>query len=300
MPKRATHTFESEKDGVKEDDLGVQYCLTCGHSVLLLGAEPKLADLPRRRTDGAIVLERGVAQYRLKTKPTETKLLQRAGGCERQYRLGCANCGVLIAYRAESGEDAALTYLLADATGQAAELYLQTHAVPPCIQPSESGPGRTGSSVRVALDVLTGQPKRALRCVNDEHVGVSVTSPAKEGLANAELTDFMAKILGVTRPSLSLARGWSQTSKFLIVTGMKAQDVFKKLKAGVEVDSSLGHLGSGMEHEQGGAIAHPDDAAPAATAGSANSVARRTWEANEDVENPLAAPPSLKQQTFRA
>ena len=38
MPKRATHTFESEKDGLKDADLNVFYCLCCGESVLILGS----------------------------------------------------------------------------------------------------------------------------------------------------------------------------------------------------------------------------------------------------------------------
>ena len=48
MPKRATHTFESEKDGLKDADLNVFYCLCCGESVLILGPGVELTALPRR------------------------------------------------------------------------------------------------------------------------------------------------------------------------------------------------------------------------------------------------------------
>ena len=37
MPKRATHTFESEKDGVQSEQLNQCFCLCCGESVLILG-----------------------------------------------------------------------------------------------------------------------------------------------------------------------------------------------------------------------------------------------------------------------
>lgn len=252
MPKRATHTFESEKDGVNEPQLGVQYCMCCGESVLILGPEVSLTDLPRRKvrgrelacfchgpkrlpprsvhhlhtqTDGAIVLERGVTVFKLKSKPTETKVLKRPGGYERQYRFGCWNCGVQLGYRAEDGGDSvALTYLLADGTGAQADLYLQMFQVPQCIQ--STGP----SSVRVALDVLVGQSKRLLRSIETDAVAVSVAAPAREGLANAELVDFMQKVLAVPRSQLQLSRGWSAASKFLMVTGVPAVQVFKRIK----------------------------------------------------------------------
>jgi len=282
MPKRATHTFESEKDGVNEPQLGVQYCMCCGESVLILGPEVSLTDLPRRKTDGAIVLERGVTVFKLKSKPTETKVLKRPGGYERQYRFGCWNCGVQLGYRAEDGGDSvALTYLLADATGAQADLYLQMFQVPQCIQ--STGP----SSVRVALDVLVGQSKRLLRSIETDAVAVSVAAPAREGLANAELVDFMQKVLAVPRSQLQLSRGWSAASKFLMVTGVPAVQVFKRIKAAIEVDAPTG--GAALPAEQ------PNDFV--LTAGAAASTARRGWEAAEELEE-LAEAPAKNQQTF--
>jgi len=282
MPKRATHTFESEKDGIKDESLIVQYCMCCGESALILGPETHLADLPRRRTDGALVLERGTTVFKLHTQDKGTCLLKRAGGYERQHRLGCWNCGVLLGYRAEASEDARFTYLLADATGQQADLYLAKYQVPPCIQ-------STGDrSVRVALDVQVGQPKRVLTHVSDSEVGVCVCAPAKEGLANAELIEYMAKVLAVVKQQLQLSRGWSVQSKFLLVSGLRAIDVYKKLKAAVDTDaiplSGAVPDGSGQETSF-------------VTAGVASGVARRHWEENEQLED-LAEAPSLKQQSF--
>ena len=64
------------------------------------------------------------------------------------------------------------------------------------------------------MDVLAGQPKRALTRVSDSDVGVSVCAPPKDGLANAELLEYMAKVLAVTKSQLQLSRGWSANSKF--------------------------------------------------------------------------------------
>lgn len=124
-------------------------------------------------------------------------------------------------------------------------------------------------------------------------VAVSVAAPAKEGLANAELLDFMEKLLGVARSELQLARGWSVQTNFLIVSGMDAIDVFKRLKAAVETDASAvdpralaAELGAGEFSGQ----------APV-TAGAASFQARKAWEASEELEE-LAAAPGKKDQTF--
>ena len=270
MPKRATHTFESEKDGIKDEKLGVQFCMCCGESVLILGPETQLADLPRRRTDGALVLERGNVVFKLNSKPRGTKVIKRAGGYERQYRFGCWNCGVLLGYRAEEGEDVALTYLLPDATGQQADLYLQMYQVPPCIQ-------STGElSVRVAVDVQVGQARRALLHVNDNSVGVNVTSSAREGLANAELLEYMSKVLSVVKGQLQLSRGWSAQSKYLLVSGLKAIDVFKRLSAGVEaVDAQIP---TALPPGVATTVPHSAEGNANYTAGAAAGVARRHWE----------------------
>lgn len=311
--QRATHTFESDKDGVKEAALGVQYCMCCGESVLILGPEIALSDLPRRRvralpnhsylgvrtdsdflpvalwpsqTDGAIVLQRSELTFKLKSKPRETKVLKRAGGYERQHRFGCWNCGVVLGYRAEDGEDAPITYLLADATGMQADLYLQMFQVPQCIQ-------STGAkSVRVALDVLVGQTKRALRSVDAEAVAISVVAPAREGLANAELMDFLQKVMAVPRSQLQLSRGWSASSKYLLISGLEAVDVFKRLKAAVETDLIPTGAALGAPPDQANSMEYQ-----VATAGAASSVARRTWEASEELED-LAAAPTKTQQVF--
>ena len=44
MPTRHPH-LESEKDGVKDEALSVNYCMCCGESVLILGPEMSLNDV---------------------------------------------------------------------------------------------------------------------------------------------------------------------------------------------------------------------------------------------------------------
>jgi len=290
MPKRATHTYESEKDGIRDENLNVCFCLCCGESVLILGPGVEMKSLPRRKTDGAYVLERGTAVFKLNAKPGDKKLLKREKGFERQYRLNCWNCRVPIAYACEEAEKPALTYILPDALGAQADLYLQLYQVPPCIQ--STGP----TTVRVALEISSEQPKKAITQVNDGEVLVSVTAPTKDGLANAETIELFMKVFGCQRQQLQLARGWSPKSRFLVVTGATAVNVFKELRAHVETDI----LPLVPTAAVGSAAGMPaDDIGPAATAGAASSVARRQWEEGEELED-LALAPSLKEQTFRA
>lgn len=290
MPKRATHTFESEKDGLKDADLNVFYCLCCGESVLILGPGVELTALPRRKTDGAYALERPGTVFKLNTKEGETKLLRREKGYERQYRFNCWNCDVQVGYRCEPEKEARLTYILHDALGAQADLYLQLYKVPPCIQ--ATGP----ESVRVAMEVSAGQPKMAVTGVTNGEVAIAVTAPAREGLANAEVLEHMARVLGVPRTQLQLSRGWSQKSKFLMVSGISAVDVFKKIRGSVETDLlPLGMRESAAAATGGGG---GDEMGPAATAGAASGVARRQWEEGEELDD-LAAAPSIKEQRFR-
>lgn len=129
MPKRATHTFESEKDGVQSDQLNVCFCLCCGESVCILGPKLTLASLPTRRTDGAHVLVRSETTFKLKTKPGKKVIIKRKAGYEPQWRLACWNCGVPVAYVCVEGENPELTYILKDSLGAQADLYLQIHQV---------------------------------------------------------------------------------------------------------------------------------------------------------------------------
>jgi len=109
MPKRATHTFESEKDGVQTEQLNVCFCLCCGVSVCILGPKLSLAALPRRRTDGAHVLVRSEATFKLKTQPGEKICIKREGGYEPQWRFNCWSCGVPVAYTCTEEEKPELT-----------------------------------------------------------------------------------------------------------------------------------------------------------------------------------------------
>ena len=169
--------------------------------------------------------------------------------------------------------------------------------------------------MRVALDVETGQPKRAVLRVSDGDVGVSVVAPAKEGLANAELLEYMGKVLGVARPRCSSRAGGRRAQ---VPSGDEA-GAGRRLQAAQgrggcrgaatrrdgrcwhgaaahaagQADAGVPTGGAGADAAAGGG----GGGGTAPTAGAGLSAARRHWEENEDLDD-LAEAPTTAQQSF--
>ncbi|KAK7695938.1 hypothetical protein QCA50_000577 [Cerrena zonata] len=82
--------------------LRVYYCI-CGEFILVI--DKSLASLPRRTTDGAIIIrsqdhETTKAQVcKLNVVAKDPVLVERPGGHERQYRFHCPRCNLLVAYQ---------------------------------------------------------------------------------------------------------------------------------------------------------------------------------------------------------
>ncbi|KAI0939225.1 hypothetical protein AcW1_004324 [Taiwanofungus camphoratus] len=75
----------------------------CGEFILVI--DKSLASLPRRETDGAVVIrsqdsELGKARiFKLNATAKEPILVERQGGHERQYRFHCPRCTLPVAYQ---------------------------------------------------------------------------------------------------------------------------------------------------------------------------------------------------------
>jgi len=82
--------------------LKVYYCI-CGEFILVI--DKSLATLPRRKTDGAIIVrsqdsDDGKARvFKLNANAGEPILLERKGGHERQFRFHCPRCTLPIGYQ---------------------------------------------------------------------------------------------------------------------------------------------------------------------------------------------------------
>jgi hypothetical protein len=148
MPKRQTQTFSSE-DAPENDDakIVVYYCKYCGDHVLITDAV--LGQLPKRKTDGARVLDTEKFTVRLKAEAeVKAKLIKRANGkLEKQYRYTCGE--VPVCYKSE--QEGKYLYLIDGALsafnfGQSAGEGGET-PVPPCIQQTSAG------TVQVAIEI---------------------------------------------------------------------------------------------------------------------------------------------------
>ncbi|KMZ67440.1 hypothetical protein ZOSMA_268G00090 [Zostera marina] len=226
MPKRTTHTYSSEDaapDGPKSD-LFVYYCKYCASHVLI--TDTRLQKMPRRKTDGAYVLDKGKYLARLNVTQAGKVILKRGEGkVERQYRMNCNSCELLVCYRSvEDPETAPFIYVVDGALSSvAAETNPQDAPVPPCISQLNGG------LVQVAIEVEDRAQRSAITRVNADDVRVSVAAPASNGEANNELLEFMGKVLGLRMQQMALQRGWNNKSKLLLVEDLSAREIYEKL-----------------------------------------------------------------------
>ncbi|TCD60188.1 hypothetical protein EIP91_010602 [Steccherinum ochraceum] len=103
--------------------LRVYYCI-CSEFILVI--DKSLASLPRRKTDGAIVIrsqdgEAGKARvFKLNAVFKEPVLVERPGGHERQYRLHCPRCNLPVGYQTTPPpmKSGPYTYVLKGAVSQ--------------------------------------------------------------------------------------------------------------------------------------------------------------------------------------
>lgn len=296
------------------------YCVHCGACCVV--SDRPLDVLPRRHTDGAIVLdtnpaatpataEEGVRPlfYRLLAKDAEggAVLLRRPAGVESQWRLNCAKCQLLIAYRhvppPPPGAPAPrLTFVVDGALG-AHPSSLDESSVPKCIQPIST------SAVRIAFEVTVGAPATGISAITDAEVLVHLRAPHMREGANTELLELVARALRLPRHKLQLTRGWSFKSKFMLVSGMARGEVHQRLRAAIDwTDGSFGRrarkaVGPALDDLGGGggeggvrpAVSLRGGPSDAARQGAVASSIRQQWEAGgDDLELDAAPPPDKR------
>ncbi|CAM8912638.1 unnamed protein product [Rhodiola kirilowii] len=231
MPKRTTHTYSSE-DAAREgsdSDLFVYYCKHCSSHVLI--TDTQLQKLPKRKTDKAYALNKTKHLARLNIEEAGKVLLKRGEGkLEKQFRMNCLGCGLLVCYRSEEDlETATFIYIVDGALSTiAAETNPQDAPMPPCITQLDGG------LVQLAIEVEDRAQRSAVTRVNADDVRVTVAAAAARGEANNELLEFMGKVLGIRLSQMTLQRGWNNKSKLLVVEDLTARQVYEKLLEAVQ------------------------------------------------------------------
>eukprot|EP00742_Colponemidia_sp_Colp-10_P005720 GILJ01006113.1.p1 GENE.GILJ01006113.1~~GILJ01006113.1.p1 ORF type:complete len:253 (-),score=39.67 GILJ01006113.1:753-1511(-) len=88
--------YNTQEEDQKEDNLTVFYCIQC--QALAFITDCDLSQLPRRRTDNAMVLDVTQRVFKPSMTAPELTVVTREKGKEKQFRLHCATCRSWIAY----------------------------------------------------------------------------------------------------------------------------------------------------------------------------------------------------------
>ena len=60
---------------------------------------------------------------------------------------------------------------------------------------------------------------------------IRISAPPVKGKANKELIAFLSKVLGVSKSSLSIAKGHTSRNKVIAVDGLTQEEIIKRLSA---------------------------------------------------------------------
>ncbi len=90
--------------------------------------------------------------------------------------------------------------------------------------------------VLIALYVQPKSSKNSFRGLHGDAMKVAITAPPVDGKANKAVIAFLAKFLGVAKSAVSIQRGLQSRHKQLLVEGVVAQDVHKKIEEALGKD----------------------------------------------------------------
>ena len=280
MPKRSTATFTSE-DGPDADGapLYVYYCKYSGEHCLITDAV--LSSLPRRRTDGALVLDTEAAVVRLQAQLQPPKYIKRcvprrvtsrarsaaraaARGSVRGWLLARANPSARLTPRRcrRSGEgelEKQLRYHTAAGlpfaycTEQGGRyLYVLPDSLTSYARGASAGAVGAAVPVPPCIQRVRGEAvqvalqleerQKAAALLAVSADAVSLAVTTAASAAGPELLELLAKALGVKAAALQVLKGWSDRSRMLLVTGLAPQRVHTALQAALEGDKARNAL----------------------------------------------------------
>lgn len=97
---------------------------------------------------------------------------------------------------------------------------------------SEDWLKETAEGVIITVKALPHSARAGVRGVDGGALKVAVTAPPEKGKANEAVLAVLAKFLAVPRSSLELLTGDSSRNKRVLVKGMSAEDVKKRVSGG--------------------------------------------------------------------
>jgi uncharacterized protein len=86
------------------------------------------------------------------------------------------------------------------------------------------------NGVTFAVKVHPHAKKNAITGEVGEALKLALTAPPVDGKANEACTDFFAKLLKVSRSSVTIAAGQTSRNKVIRVAGLSAEEVRQRMK----------------------------------------------------------------------
>jgi uncharacterized protein len=94
----------------------------------------------------------------------------------------------------------------------------------------------TASGATFSIRVQPRASKNAITGVRGDALKLSLTAAPVEGRANEAVIEFFAKLLNVSRSSVTIAAGESSRNKVIRVSGMSADAVRARLQTVMQSD----------------------------------------------------------------
>lgn len=92
-------------------------------------------------------------------------------------------------------------------------------------------------AVFISIRVHPNAARNEIAGFSDGAWQVKVSAPPAKGKANKELITFIAKVLGVSKGSLSITKGHTSRNKVIAVDGLTQEEIVKRLSSSYGVSS---------------------------------------------------------------
>ena len=79
------------------------------------------------------------------------------------------------------------------------------------------------------LRVYPGASSNKVTGFADRVLQVRITAPPTKGKANVELIRFLSKMLGVSKGSLTIVKGFTSQNKVIAIAGLSQEEVIQQL-----------------------------------------------------------------------
>ncbi len=92
-----------------------------------------------------------------------------------------------------------------------------------------SANSRNASQRLLQVKVHPGAGRNEIAGFSGGVLQVKIAAPPEKGKANRELSDFLSRILGVKKSSISIIKGETGRNKLIVIEGLDSDAIIKRL-----------------------------------------------------------------------